>query len=547
VSIFDRRVAAAALTFCFLIPTPLPSAAEDEFASMELGMDQAIARALDSNLDVAIARQDPRRSELNVILARSAFDLGLAANLNHQDSAFEPDSNFSATGQQRDYADAGVQGRISSGMTWDATITHADTRVEYPQEALLRFDFVPNTIWSTLGGTLRQPLLRGSGKRANHTEILVSRLNLDISDVRLVQQLLDTVRDVEAAYLDLMTARANLEVQEKSLQRARDLYELNRTKVEVGTLAPIEITTAEAEVAQREEGVITAEAAIRDAEDVLRALMNVEETSMEWEREIVPTYRVQRDPVPVDLEMSIARALDRRSEVLEAKDLVAIRETEVYQAKNGMKSQLDLLASYVSRGNNYDVFQTETPVDSDGDGTPDTIIEGTERVSEGRTGSLAEVFEFVNTNWTVGFEWRYAFGNRAGRADYSKRRIALNEAELGLLKAEQLVRVQVRRAVRAVETDAKRAQASTVNVRLQEKKVEAEQKKYENGMSTSFEVLTFQNDLAAAESGLVSALSDYNKSLTALAHTTGTLLEDRGIEFAPRRYGDEVYIAKNEK
>ena len=120
-------------------------------------------------------------------------------------------------------------------------------------------------------------------------------------------------------------------------------------------------------------------------------------------------------------------------------------------------------------------------------------------------------------------------GNRQAKASYARAKISTHQAGTELQNLEQTIRVEVRRAARAVESGVKRVQAAKVNTVLQQKKLDAEQKKFENGMSTSFEVLTFQRDLANAELSEVRALLDYVKSLTALEKAKGTLLEARGL------------------
>lgn len=515
-SIQPRCAATAALAICSLLSSPAP-AAEADLAPMELGMQDAVLRALEQNLDVALARTEPRRAELAIVLGKSAFDPILYSSLSRFEQESEPLSNFSTTKSGRDQVSVGIRGEFNFGMTYDASLAHSDN---FQELADPRFTQVNDSIFSVLNLNLRQPLLKGFGKEYGRTEVILAQRNYDISEEQLLQGLLNVVRDVETAYLDLMTARANMEAAEKSLERARDLYELNRTKVEVGTLAPIEITTAEAEVAQREQDLIVAEQAIRDAEDQVQALMNVPPDSNEWDRPILPTYKALLEAAPLDLKMAIDRALDHRPDVRQARLDLQNRETEAQAALNQKRHQLDFVADLGSSGNDYNVIPNPT-----GEAI---IVPGT------RSDSFSEIFDLVNTNWTTALEWSWAIGNKGPNAEYSRRRIEVNQAELNLLKAEQAARVEVRRAVRAVETDAKRMEAARVNVRLQEKKVDAEQKKYENGMSTSFEVLTFQNDLAAAEFGLISAVSDFNKSLTDLAYVTGTLLEDRGLRVETR-------------
>jgi outer membrane protein TolC len=268
---------------------------------------------------------------------------------------------------------------------------------------------------------------------------------------------------------------------------------------------------------------------------VLKALMNIPPDSPDWYRRIITVDEPEFIRQSVDVGAAVRTALDHRTDVRAARLQLDNRETEAARSRNQMRHQLDVVGSYTSTGNNFDRDFVFVAADIDMDGTvaPGEGFDDVMTETQSRSESFSEIADMVNEDWSLRLEWSYAVGNRAARAEYSRARIAVDQAELSLLKAEQTVRVDVRRAVRALQTDAKRVEAARANVRLQEKKVEAEQKKYENGMSTSFEVLTFQNDLASAEFSLISAYSDWNKSLTGLAHATGTLLDERGLRLEP--------------
>jgi outer membrane protein TolC len=137
------------------------------------------------------------------------------------------------------------------------------------------------------------------------------------------------------------------------------------------------------------------------------------------------------------------------------------------------------------------------------------------------------------TDWSLGMLYRYPLRNRQAKANYAIARLTTEKGIAGIQQAEQTIRVDVRTAVRNVDSGVQRVEAARKNVELQQKKLDAEQKKFENGMSTSFEVLTFQNDLANAELAEIRARLDYIKSLAALESATGTLLEARGMQIAP--------------
>jgi outer membrane protein TolC len=160
-------------------------------------------------------------------------------------------------------------------------------------------------------------------------------------------------------------------------------------------------------------------------------------------------------------------------------------------------------------------------------GTADDVV-----VTGGLTDSYSEIPKFNNYSWSVGLNYAVPLANRAAKATYAIARIGREKDEISLQNTEDLIRLDVRTSVRAVEAGFERVTAARKNVELQQKKLDAEQKKFDNGMSTSFEVFTFQTDLRNAQLSLIQALLDYNKSLADLERAKGTLLESKGLTLA---------------
>ena len=152
----------------------------------------------------------------------------------------------------------------------------------------------------------------------------------------------------------------------------------------------------------------------------------------------------------------------------------------------------------------------------------------------GLSDSVTEIPKFRNYDWNVGLVLTYPIGNRREQAGYATTSLTREKAELSLLNTELTIRVDVRTAVRAVESGAKRVAAARANTVLQQKTVDAEQKKFANGMSTSFEVLRIQTDLSSARLAEIQAVTDYNKALAALERAQGTILEARGLSLGTR-------------
>ncbi len=478
-------------------------------------LDEVLHVALANNLDLVSARKDPAIAEHRIDSTASRFDGVLEAQVGYNDVGQDQTITDLGTGASTDapsdseFANASVTFRdlTQFGARYDVTL-NGSTFDESSQEINVTTGFIQNnTIDATNTGLallFQMPLLKGFGKEVNTIDVLLARNDLAISKQDLRAQAMATAKAVEDAYWNLLAARAQHGVALESLKLARDLFELNKKKVEVGTLAPIDITQAEAGVAGREEGVILAETQVANAEDELRRLLAIPRSDPSWDQPIVPTDRPPAEQAGVDLESALATAMDRRPEVAQARQRLESEQLSERVAHKNVKHQLDFTAQLNPTRQESDFAQTlplplNTTIDTDG------------------------------TDWRVGLFYAYPLGNRQAKADYAIATLNREKGEVDLQNVEQTVRVDVRTAARNVESGAKRIAAARANTLLQRKTLEAEQKKFDNGMSTSFEVLRIQTDLSDAQVREIQALLDNAKAVADLERAKGTLLEARGL------------------
>ena len=520
----SRRMAVVSLATVgtLLIPAAGTMKAQDA-SEVRLSLSECLLEALDNNLDLAIAKKDPEVAWNNVLFQKAAFDPLFTAGLDHRETKSELTPAFVgglvvqvSPKTKTDSIFATISNHFNFGADLEATLSSSK---DSSSPAFLNA-YNPQ-YGSTLDVFFRLPLLRGLGKETNEFQLLVAEQDLSISREELRRQATDTLRAAEDAYWDLLATRAAQKVAEQALQLSQDLLELNKKKVEVGTLAPIEITQAEANVASNVEGVITTKAAVQNAEDNLRRLMAVEPDDPMWGRTIIPTEEPASEQTSIDLEAAIAKALEVRPEAMQSRMQLETAELGERVARKDARHGLDLTARVAPAGNN--LIRTEVPGPDGIPFTPDDYITG--GLGEG----LGEIPDFNNYTWSVGLVYSVPIGNRAAEANYANAKIAREKAVLAEQNTEDLVRVDVRRAVRLVESGYERVAAARKNVELQTKKLDAEQKKFDNGMSTSFEVFTFQTDLRNAQLSLIRALLDYNKSLADFERARGTLLESKGL------------------
>ena len=513
-----------------LLASSVPAVRAQDADAVSMSLSECLSQALENNLDLAIAKKDPEIAGLNVTFQKAAFDplLGASAgystvtrNSSNTTTVVNPPGAPVTTNQGdktvAETLNANVSQTLNFGMEYGVRLLGSTSpgisgEVFQPSFPLLySFDNDRPYTWG-YGVNFRLPLLRGFGRQVNEASLLVAQHNLNISDDELKRRAELTIQSTENAYWDLLAAREAEKVAKQALELSQELFELNKKKVEVGTLAPIEITQAEANVASNVEGTIRTKQAVQNAEDNLRRLLAIPENDPLWTKTILPTEKPKSEPTTTDQNEAIQIAYERRPEIVSAKEEIQIAQVNQAAAQNGVKHGLDLQADWARTHSEASGLYTYTfPAQ------PPYTVDSVNRTSP---------------DWSVALVYSYPFGNRAAKSNLAVAKLNTEKSEIALESAKQDVRVDVRRSARAVESGYERVVASRKNTELQTKKLDAEQKKFDNGMSTSFEVFTFQTDLRNAQLSLIQALLDYNKALTDLERAKGTLLKSKGLTLA---------------
>jgi outer membrane protein TolC len=497
----------AALLFPAAVVSPA-RAAESDLEEVYLSLDDCLRMALENNLALVSARYGPDLAEQGVATQQSEFDPGLQADYTYSEGKSAATQVSTVTGQIRNNFNLGVQQNLKFGG--DYTAGFGTTRSEQTGQNVL----APISYFSGFNFVFNLPIMKGFGSTVTTEQLVLARNDYEISKQDLEVQAQRTMQELITAYWNVVAARAALDVAIQSLQRAQDLLDLNRKKVEVGTLAPIEITQAEAGVADNEEDVIIAQATLEDAEDELRRLMAIPAADPMWNQEIKNATRPVVEEQTIDLDQTIETALENRPEMISAEQRFRNTELSEKVAKKSVKHELDFQGVWGPTGASLDEAN---------------FITGEVQVEADWQESMKNIGNGDVYNWSAGLVYRVPIGNRAAKANFAQARILRERSQVDLDDQSQTIRVEVRKAVRAVESGIKRIEAARANVVLQTKKLDAEQKKFDNGMSTSFQVLEFQNDLATAELSRIQAHLDYINALAELERAKGTLLESYGL------------------
>ena len=308
-------------------------------------------------------------------------------------------------------------------------------------------------------------------------QLKIAKNNRQISDVQFQQTVENTVAGVKQMYYDLLYAIDNLEAQRKSLSLAQKLVGENRIKVRVGTMAPLDVVEAESEQASREEAVILAEAAVLDAEDAIKRAIFPKSDAAMWSLRIVPTDRPTAEAVPVDVEAAIQKALVQRTDLMAARKNLETAGLNVKYASNQKLPGLDFVAGYGASGTGGTQFVRDSPLGP--------IVQ---TIPGGYGDALSTLFGRDFPTWNIGVNFSYPLFNRTAEATSARAKLSQQQAEESLGRLEMQVTAEVRSAGRAVETNFKRVASTRAARVLQERRLDAEQKKFAAGMSTNFSI-----------------------------------------------------------
>ncbi|MBM3777863.1 MAG: TolC family protein [Acidimicrobiia bacterium] len=468
-----------------------------------LTVDDAVRLALKHNLGLQVARIGPQIQDLAIAQYFAAWNPALTSTLTTA-STDTPTSSFLSgaigdkTTERRVGGNVGVRqalrwGGGSYSIGWDnarATTTNLFSNYSPILNSSLSLSFV-------------QPLTRNFSIDSIRQQIEVGRRNRDISDLSLDASIVNTTRSVRHAYWELVYAIEALAVQRQSLDLARESLRNTRSRVEIGTQAPIDIVEAEAEVAQRDEAVIVAEAAIGRGEDTLRALIYDPTMPDFWTIRLEPVDRPPFQPIAVDLDGAVRTAIEERTDVRQSRKTLEANDVSIRYFHNQTLPEINAQVDYGLSG----LGGTES---IRGPGFPGIVI-GTSRRDYGSV--LGDIFGNAYPRWTVALNVSYPIGSSQQDANLARARLQQSQARTELRNLELRVATEVRDAARTLQTNQKRVASTRASRELAERRLEAEQKKFAAGQSTSFFVFQAQRDLAQAQSTELRAVLDYHTSL----------------------------------
>lgn len=458
-----------------------------------LSLDEAISIALQNNLDIQIQQYAPEKAREAILEAEAAFAPKVSASSAHVLNQ-QPDPQQSP--EMVTSLEAGISKRLSSGGSLQATLS--TSRSGLPDSEI---PGAPDTQYGTsLTLTAAHALLKGRGTELNRLPIVIAQKQREMSLSELRAKIIEVVANIKTTYWRLIYVRGDLDAKRLALQLAYDLVKINEAQVNVGTLAPIEVLQAKATAASREVEIISAEQTVRDVEDQLKRLLNISDDDPAWEATLIPTDEPAATRQAISLDESIRLTLQNSEHIKQLQKALELQQLSVFSAENQMLPELNVQGSLKLNGSD-----------------------------EGFGDSFSEFAGVEDYSFSVGASFSYPLGNAAAQSAVRAAKLDLDKSRLSIRNVEQMLINQVKQAVRGVETAYQLVEASQLALELAQQQLDAEQKKFNEGLSTNFQVLQYQGSLADSRSRHTNALTTYNQALVGIEQLTGTILEHHNI------------------
>lgn len=504
-------------------------------AVLELPLKDAIRLALTNNLEIAIEDFNEELNRELITVTRGFYDpvlqveFGWNSNKTPTFSILTAGRGIPTLINKNWSAATTLRQNVTGGGSFDLGFNNNRFTTNNA------FSFINPRFISNFQFSFTQPLWRGFRETSTERQLKLYNLDTRIDDSTFQQRVSEIVQQVENQYWDLVFAVENQETRRQSMKLAILQYENNQKRVNLGLEAALEITSSRAEVANREQEMIQSEVQIVNAHNGLKALLAPDSRASIWSLILIPTDRPQMQELTLTLEYAVETALKRRPELEQVRLQVAKNEVDrKYQEKEG-KPKVDLVLSATSIGTSGNVFTNEL-IDSDGDGVPDTPGDQIPLPQNPFFGNLNEswsqVFGFDFMTYGVSFSVEIPLRNRSNEGERARVAIAERRLLSQMKNQRQLVTVDVRNAYEAIAIQKKRLAAARLATQLSVEQLEGENKRFQAGLTTNFQVLLFQRDLAQARVQELQARIDYQRTLTALKRAMFTIVEENDIVMA---------------
>jgi outer membrane protein TolC len=469
--------------------------------NVELTLDEATARALERNLDIAVERLNPLIQDANIERIQAAYRPTVSSQVGHLYRVQAPTRQLNG-GTIVENDTSTYNTGLSQVLPW----TGGDVAIAFNNNKQVSTDTFSNfnpAFNTNFSATLTQPLLRDFWIDGTRQQLKVTAINREISDIQLKGTLATTVANVRNAYWELVFAVQAVDVARGSLDLADKLVQDNQARVEVGTLAPLDVVQSEAEAATRRQALAQAEATMRTSELSLKRLIVNGTDDPLWRATLTPVDRPEFRSETLDVEAAVRKALSSRTDLEQARKTLDSNDVTMKFLRNQKLPALDAVANYGASG------LGGTQYIRGGLGSSQVL----ETIPGGYGNAWRTLTGRDYPTWNFQVNFSYPLGGSAADAVYARSRVQRNQTAAQLKALELQVATEVTNAALQVESSLKSYEAAAVARSLAETRLSAEQSRFEVGLSTNFFVVQAQRDLATAQNSELRALLNYRRAI----------------------------------
>ena len=476
---------------------------------VELSLDDAVARATERNIDISVARITPQLQDFTLAGLQATYRVNLTSAINNNKTTDLPRVTTQGITAPTTSVREGWSAGLAQNVFWGGgnyTVNWTNSRFNSPSSVNIRNP----QFQAGLVANYTQPLWRGRAIDSTRASLKTTRISQKNDEISLTSTVASTQANVKNAYWDLVYAIEAVGAAQNSFDLANQLIQDNQARVEIGTLAPIDVVSAQAEAAARRNQLVTAQANVRTSELALKRLIVSGTDDPLWTSSINPVDRPSTAPEPIDVEGALARALSQRTDLEQSKNNLAISDINLKNQVDATKPQLNLTANYGLNGLGGPIYSTSRITD------PATGISTTTNTLLQQSGyfdALRNITGLDAPTWTLGLTFAYPLGQSTQEAAVARSKLSLEQTKTNLKALELQIATDVTNAALNVQATLESVQSTVAARELALKKLEAAQSKMQVGMATNYEVVQAQRDFVDARNAELRAVLNYRKAL----------------------------------
>jgi outer membrane protein len=501
--------------------TQLPTGPSEKYVTpgprVNLTIEEAVARARERNIDIAVARVTPRLDDFSIAALQASYLVNLTSTGSETRKTNLPSQTIQGIGTPTLSGTQAWNGGVAQNLWWGGasySVNWTNSRAATQSSINLRNP----QFQSNISAAYTQPLLRGFSTDSTRAAIQTNRISQQNDEISLQATIATTDENTRNAYWDLVYAVQAVDAAQESLDISNTLVSQNRQRVEIGTLAPIDVKSAESEAANNRLALVQAQANVRTAELALKRLIVSGTEDPLWASSLNPVDRPPATTEPINVDAATQRALQQRTDMQQSLNNLKISDINLRAQVDLVRPQFNVTASYglAGLGGPY----TTKAIDP----VTGLVTNNASLVSSGYLDAISNLYGLTAPTFAASFTFAYPLGKSAQQANVARSKLSLEQSQANIKALQLQIATDVASAALTVQADLETVQASQTARELAKDKLDAAQSKLDVGMATNYDVVQAQRDFATAQDAELRAIANYRKALVSFeaVQTVGT-------------------------